>query len=183
MNTRIEYLYRDSENNKVRNMCVIYGEISEQQKQTIINSLDEERFIPSKVGLPEGRFPDYDPEIDGKWFELCTDSFDDTDLPTTLDISAVELVDNFARWAGRWEEDEPDRSDKPYVVTVTEISKRKVVVWAKSIDEAEDAANELWNDSEIILDDSDFVEHGFDCEDIADERDLKLYRQFGKKGE
>ena len=40
MNTKIEYLYRDADNYKVWNTCVVCGEITEQQKETIINSLD-----------------------------------------------------------------------------------------------------------------------------------------------
>ena len=184
MNTKIEYLYRDADNYKVHNMCVVYGEVTDQQKEVIINSLEEgEYFIPAKVGLPERRFENYDPEVDHKWFELCTDSFDDTDLPPTVNITAAELADSFARWAGRWEEEEPDSSERPYVVVVTEISKRRVVVWAKGTAEAEEITNDLWNNSEIILDDSDFVESEFDCEHEAMEHDMELYPQYRKVGQ
>ena len=67
------------DNYKVWNTCVVCGEITEQQKETIINSLDGgEYFIPSKVGLPEKRFENYDAEVDHDWFELQKDGFDDT---------------------------------------------------------------------------------------------------------
>lgn len=106
MNTKIEYMYRDANNYKVLNTCVVYGEISERQKDAIINSLDEEKyFIPSKVGLPEKGFSDYIPEVDHKWFELYKDSFEDTELPATVNITVEELVDNFFRWIERWDED------------------------------------------------------------------------------
>ena len=54
MNTRIHYLYRDADNYKVQNECVILGEMTEEQEQRIIACLDEkEYFVPSRVGMPE----------------------------------------------------------------------------------------------------------------------------------
>ena len=51
MNTRIHYLYRDADNYKVQNECVILGEMTEEQEQRIIACLDEkEYFVPSRVG-------------------------------------------------------------------------------------------------------------------------------------
>ena len=48
MNTRIHYLYRDADNYKVQNECVILGEMTEEQEQRIIACLDEkEYFVPS----------------------------------------------------------------------------------------------------------------------------------------
>lgn len=35
MNTRISYLYRDADNYKVLNSCVVEGEVTEEQKKTI----------------------------------------------------------------------------------------------------------------------------------------------------
>ena len=32
MNTKINYLYRDADNYKVRNECVIHGEMTEEQE-------------------------------------------------------------------------------------------------------------------------------------------------------
>ena len=52
MNTRIHYLYRDADNYKVQNECVILGEMTEEQEQRIIACLDEkEYFVPSRVGM------------------------------------------------------------------------------------------------------------------------------------
>ena len=54
MNTRIHYLYRDADNYKVQNECVILGEMTGEQEQRIIACLDEkEYFVPSRVGMPE----------------------------------------------------------------------------------------------------------------------------------
>lgn len=179
MNTKIEYLYRDADNYKVQNACVVMGEITDQQKAAIIKSLEDGvYFIPSKVGLPEMRFQDYDPEVDHQWFELYESGFDDTDLPPTVNVAVAELVDGFSRWAGRWEEEEPDKGKRPYVVTVTEISKRRVVVWAEDIYKAESKVSDLWNGSEIVLDESDFVESEFNCDHEATVEDMKLYRVF-----
>lgn len=181
MNTIIEYLYRDADNYKVPNVCVVQGEVTEQQIETIINSLDEGAyFIPSKVGLPEKRFADFDPEVDHKWFELGMYGFSDTDLPATVNIKAAELVDRFARRAGRWEADEPDKGVRPYIVAVTEISRREVIVWANGTAVAESAAKELWNNSDIVLDDSDFVERQFECSREAAKYDQNKLPQFGK---
>ena len=53
MNTRICYLYRDSDNYKVHNMCVIHGELTDSQIDQILECCDMgEYFIPSQVGLP-----------------------------------------------------------------------------------------------------------------------------------
>ena len=67
MNTRIEYLYRDADNYKVRNTAVVSGEIpAEEQTYIFENCLgDEKTFIPSKVGLPEKTFVDLGYKYDG----------------------------------------------------------------------------------------------------------------------
>ena len=69
MNTRIHYLYRDADNYKVQNECVILGEMTEEQEQRIIACLDEkEYFVPSRVGMPERKF-DTETDSDHPWFE------------------------------------------------------------------------------------------------------------------
>lgn len=40
MNTRICYLYRDSDNYKVHNMCVIHGELTDSQIDQILECCD-----------------------------------------------------------------------------------------------------------------------------------------------
>lgn len=69
MNTRIHYLYRDADNYKVQNECVILGEMTEEQEQRIIACLDEEEyFVPSRVGMPERKF-NTETDSDHPWFE------------------------------------------------------------------------------------------------------------------
>ena len=47
MNTKICYLYRDAGNYKVHNECVIQGELSKEQIQSILDCCDMgEYFIP-----------------------------------------------------------------------------------------------------------------------------------------
>lgn len=110
MNTKIEYLYRDADNYKVHNECVIVGPLSAEQINMIIGSLeDEEYFIPHMVGLPEKRFDTYDPQSDHPYFELTKDGFSETEAPATVELEAPALVAAFLRCKGAWEQIEPMR--------------------------------------------------------------------------
>ena len=61
MNTKISYLYRDADNYKQYNECIVAGTLSAKQICTILDCCDMgEYFIPRHVGLPERRF---DPTI------------------------------------------------------------------------------------------------------------------------
>ena len=54
MNTKISYLYRDADNYKVYNECIVQGEISEEQIRQILDCCDMgEYFIPQQVGCPK----------------------------------------------------------------------------------------------------------------------------------
>ena len=82
MNTKISYLYRDADNYKKVNECVIAGALTAEQICAIKDCCDMgEYFIPSQVGLPERRFDRYDPAVDHCWFELDEDSFSETIEP------------------------------------------------------------------------------------------------------
>ena len=59
-------------------------------------------FIPSQVGLPEGRFDDIAPEDDHCWFELSADGFEPTAKPATAEVSTAQLVENFAAAKEHW---------------------------------------------------------------------------------
>lgn len=61
MNTKINYLYRDADNYKVHNECVVQGTISAEQVAVVLECLDEgEYFIvtiqdpPVPEALPTG---------------------------------------------------------------------------------------------------------------------------------
>lgn len=109
-NTLIQYLYRDADNYKVQNECVIKGVLSEEDIQTILDSLeDDEVFIPRLVGLPEKRFDTYDPQVDHPFFELGKTSFIITDQHPTVEITAAELVSAFRKAKGHWHMIMPER--------------------------------------------------------------------------
>lgn len=106
MNTKIKYLYRDADNYKIGNECIINGVLSEGQKKSILDCLHEgEFFIPNKVGMPELRFDKWNSKTDHIWFEMSEDAFSLTDSEPTLNYSAEELVNLFLRCKGKWEEE------------------------------------------------------------------------------
>jgi len=109
VNTKIEYLYRDADNYKVRNEVIIEGTITEHQKQIIEDCLDEgEYFIPHAVGLPERTLVDlgfaYREEADHPYFELSIGDISVTHEEPTECISVEEVVRNFVEAKGKWKE-------------------------------------------------------------------------------
>ena len=111
MNTRINYLYRDADNYKMPNSCIVAGKITPEQIDTIISTLDDgEYFIPRLVGLPEKKFDTYDPQSDHPFFELGPDSFEPTKARATIDLTVETLVEAFTRQKGKWHCIEPERA-------------------------------------------------------------------------
>lgn len=111
MNTKISYLYRDADNYKSYNECVVPGIITEAQQKRILDSLDEgEYFIPSLVGLPEKKFDKYDPEADHPFFELGRYSFEETSAAPTVEITPEELTEAFEAHKDSWNVIEPSRA-------------------------------------------------------------------------
>ena len=55
---------------------------------------------------------------------------------------------------------------KKYVVYVTETLQRKVIIEAKSLTEAEEKAQEAYENEEIILDYNDYLQVEFDARNI-----------------
>ena len=111
MNTKINYLYRDADNYKVHNECVVPGTISAEQIAVIMECLDEgEYFVPHLVGLPEKRFDNFDPQVDHPYFELSKDSFEETMESETVEVPVAELVSAFLSCKGKWEQIDPDRT-------------------------------------------------------------------------
>ena len=111
MNTRIYYLYRDADNYKMVNSCVISGQITPEQIASIINTLDDgEYFIPHMVGLPEQKFDTYDPQSDHPYFELGPGGFESTKARATVELTVAELVAAFAAQKGKWHCIEPERA-------------------------------------------------------------------------
>ena len=111
MNTRINYLYRDADNYKMQNSCVISGTITLEQIAAIMDTLeDDEYFIPHMVGLPEQKFDTYDPQSDHPYFELGPESFEPTKARATVELTVAELVAAFAALKGKWHCIEPERA-------------------------------------------------------------------------
>ncbi len=87
----------------MHNECVVAGELTPEQIMQIMDCCDSgEFFIPSQVGLPEGRFDDIAPEDDHCWFELSADGFEPTAKPATAEVSTAQLVENFAAAKEHW---------------------------------------------------------------------------------
>lgn len=178
MNTRINYLYRDADNYKVRNECIIRGELTEEQEKRIIGSLDEETyFVPACVGMPEEKFGS-ETEADHPWFEWC--GTEPTERKPTLDIDAEELTVRFEKAGNGWQEVRaaPNDARTPYCVTIKETLSRTVIIWAHDRSEAEENAYDLCNFGEIDLDGKDFLDRQCTCDGVATKRDLKWFNEY-----
>lgn len=106
MNTKISYLYRDADNYKQYNECIIAGTLSAKQIRAILDCCDMgEYFIPSQVGLPEHRFDIYDPQADHCWLELGAASFSETRESPTIALTAAELVNRFGGCRNNWQDE------------------------------------------------------------------------------
>ena len=96
-NTEITYFYRDEANSKTWFSYVLKGLISEEQKQTIFNCLQDKYFgffNPKLVGLPDGDLV----REEGDWFELLENSILPTNASPTFPIITVdELVKAFQK--------------------------------------------------------------------------------------
>lgn len=104
-NTLVRYTYRDGNNYKKNNSCIIKGELTQDDIDVILGCLSEgEYFIPRQVGLPEERFEDGLTEDDHCWFELDQDFCSPTLSEPTAAITAKELVKAFCEAKGKWDD-------------------------------------------------------------------------------
>lgn len=102
MNTKIDYLYRDGSNYKIRNQQTVEGTLSDGQIEEIMASCDDGNyFVPRQVGLPEERFGDITDDDHG-WFELLEIST--TDRKPSVKMTAEEMHRNFTKANGNWDE-------------------------------------------------------------------------------
>lgn len=97
MNTYIEYLYRDEENNKVWKSIVLPGQMTLEQIEPYLD--DGKYFIPHQVGLEDlqGKFqhgagPRSD--IDHPWHEM--NRIEPTEALPTVEMTAEELLVRFS---------------------------------------------------------------------------------------
>ena len=98
-NTEVQYLYRDANNFKRWNLCVVQGTLTDEEMAEIWNCCDSgEYFYPNKVGLPENRYSGTDADM--PWFELA--GFDQTSRKPNVNITAQELLEKFRSLKGTW---------------------------------------------------------------------------------
>lgn len=100
-NTKLLYLYTDADNYKQWNEAVLEGEITEEQKGIIMDSLDADNmFVPSLINLPENRFERLT-TADHIWFEMKEIILTDEEADTGLTVE--EVVEGFQKQKGLWE--------------------------------------------------------------------------------
>lgn len=113
MHTRLLYLYRDASNYKARGAVIVFGEATPEYDRRLRASLiDDEYFIPEKVGLPSLRERLYEyssgsPTVDDhslhEFLELRAATAEEVDTgPTAVQLD--ELLARFEREAraGWW---------------------------------------------------------------------------------
>ena len=165
MNTRIDYLYRDGSNYKFPHHAIVKGEITEDQKKRILNSLDDGIwFVPSKVGFECDYATGYEPnEDDHPFCELDDDSFSFTDEDprnTEFEMTVDGLVMLFEKplWvcvyadtAGIFPEEEMNAHDMCYLPFPYEIVK---AYFDNSGRSDEDPDFDVWFKKEYTCDDT-----------------------------
>lgn len=159
MNTEINYFYRDEDNFKNYFRVVVAGELTSAQEEEITDLMPDGEFFPSDVGLDEN--------VSCEWWGA-----EYVDQKPTINMTADELVARFH---------EAHEGKKPYSVTIKEVSSRTVIVWAESRIDAEQKAEDLCNDSTIILDADDFDERECHSDGIVPEADFGYFTVFGGK--
>lgn len=97
MNTYIEYLYRDGENNKVQTRIVLPGELTLEEIKPFLDM--GMYFIPYQVGLEDlqGNFQHgaaLNADYDHPWHEMETVEL--TEVLPTVEMTAEELLARFA---------------------------------------------------------------------------------------
>ena len=104
-NTEISYTYCDASNNKVHNQVIVEGNLTPAEINLILATrYDGMFFIPAQVGLPEERFSEYEDQDDHTWFILPDDAFAPTNYKATETITAAQLLANFKKVDGNWDE-------------------------------------------------------------------------------
>lgn len=98
-NTEVGYLYRDADNYKIWNTCVVKGTLTEAEQAEIRSCCDGgEYFYPHLVGLPEEKYEGTDADV--LWLELV--GFEQTDRKPDVDLTAKELLERFREKKDRW---------------------------------------------------------------------------------
>jgi len=96
MNTKFEYLYRDASNYKQFASVVFAGEITDEERDLLLDNLEDgENFIPSDVGLEDlqPRMVSYPSTDDHVWHEIEIITLVDDEPTQPLNIH--EFVEKF----------------------------------------------------------------------------------------
>lgn len=98
-NTEVQYLYRDANNFKCWNRCVVQGMLTDEEMAEIQNCCDSGGyFYPHLAGLPEEKFEGSDADV--PWLEL--EGFQQTSRKPDVDLTAKELLERFRALKGTW---------------------------------------------------------------------------------
>lgn len=101
MNTKISYMYRDASNYKQCEEVIFEGEITEAEKEVILNNRDEGLyFIPSQVGLDDlqSRMTGYPNSDDHVWHEL---NENDIEIVSDNHTTFMSLKDFVSLWKNK----------------------------------------------------------------------------------
>lgn len=156
MNTEINYFHRDEYNFKDFFRVIVAGELTSAQEEEITDLMTDGEFFPSDVGLDEN--------VSCEWWGA-----EYVDQKPTINMTVDELVARFH---------EAYEGKKPYSVTIKEVSSRTIIVWAENHIDAEQKAEDLCNDSTIILDADDFDERECHSNGIAPKADFDYFAEF-----
>jgi hypothetical protein len=99
MNSLLTYMYRDAGNWKQHKTIILRGIISEDDKEFIRSSLEDQLyFLPEQVGLEalQKRWDSLN-DLDHIWHELDVDEIELTEMPPTIKLSAARLIRNFSQ--------------------------------------------------------------------------------------
>jgi len=113
MNTKIVYMYRDVNNYKQHREIIVAGEVTMEQlldccEEVIVGVGGD--FLPEQVGLPalqEQMCSPVNYDEDGVWHELT--GVEPTTNDNTVAITAQDLLENFRKAKGNWDEEEEMR--------------------------------------------------------------------------
>lgn len=98
-NTKIVYLYRDADNYKIWNWCIVKGTLTKTEQAEIRSCCDSgEYFYTQEVGLPEEKYEGTDADV--LWLELV--GFEQTSQKPDVDLTAKELLERFREKKGTW---------------------------------------------------------------------------------
>ncbi len=169
-NTRLSYFYYDEDYDiRTDYTYIVNGKLTEEQKEQILNCLDDYKFVPDDVGIDNGEW--------GKWNEFK--GFDRVSEAPGDAMTPEELVEAFQKMYAGWHDATSDVSDKrPYLVEVVDSVSQMTLIWAESREEAAEKAEELMDQNAITFSDDAWHEHSAEAQHIATAEDVRNMRNY-----